>query len=238
MRSVVLIPSRLDSSRLPGKALLEIGGIPMIVRVMTQASMCANVEDVYVCTDSVEIADVIRRHDGKVVMTSSNHMNGTTRIAEAKSSLPHYDFYIDVQGDEPFINPEHISAVIGCYESSEADIILPLLPFTESSPSNVKVVKDLCGRVLYMSRAEIPFQYGAKSLFNKHLSIIGFNPDALDSYANFPASPLELIEGIELLRALEHGMHIQTIELSGDSFSIDTAQDYNRAQKRVSAPEN
>jgi 3-deoxy-manno-octulosonate cytidylyltransferase (CMP-KDO synthetase) len=233
MRSVVLIPSRLNSNRLPGKALLKIGDIPMVVRVMLQASKCSDVADVYVCTDSNEIAESVFLFGGKVIMTSSKHENGTTRIAEAKSKLPDYDLYIDVQGDEPFIDPNHISQVIKCHKECRPDIVLPLLPFSESKPSNVKVVSDLQGRALYLSRADIPYQYKAKSLYSKHLSIISFSPCALDKFAALPASPLEAAEGIELLRAIENGMHIQTLKLSGDSFSVDTLEDYELALSRA-----
>jgi len=229
MRSVVLIPSRLNSVRLPGKALLKIGGVPMVARVMIQASKCIDVDDVYVCTDSDEIASVIKAHGGKVVMTSANHENGTTRIAEAKLKLPNYDLYIDVQGDEPFINPDHISSVINCHKRYQPDIVLPLLKTHESKPSTVKVVTDIRGRALYLSRSEIPFHFKASTPYNKHLSIVSFSPSALEKFANFPVAPLESVEGIELLRAIENGLYIHTTVLTGDSFSIDTQEDYEKA---------
>lgn len=231
MQTVVLIPSRLDSTRLPGKALLEIGGIPMVVRVMIQSSKCQDINDVYVCTDSIEIADVVVAHGGKVIMTSSNHENGTMRIAEAKLNLPSYDLYIDVQGDEPFINPHHISKVIECHKQYRPDIVLPLLQFSESKSSHVKVVADIQGRALYLSRANIPFHFKSTAAYYKHLSIISFSPAALDKFSTLPMSPLEAVEGIELLRAIENGMHVQTTILTGDSFSIDTAEDYEKALK-------
>lgn len=234
MRSVVLIPSRLDSTRLPGKALLKIGNIPMVARVMMQASKCRDIDDVFVCTDSYEIANTVKAHGGKVIMTSSQHENGTTRIAEAKLNLPNYDLYIDVQGDEPFINPDHISKVIQCHKEYQPDIVLPLLRFSESKPSNVKVVTDIRGRALYLSRSNIPFHFKSTTPYNKHLSIISFSPSALDRFAALPMSPLEAVEGIELLRAIENGMYIQTVILNGDSFSIDTKEDYKKALIRVS----
>jgi 3-deoxy-manno-octulosonate cytidylyltransferase (CMP-KDO synthetase) len=233
MRSVVLIPSRLASTRLAGKALLQIGGIPMIARVMIQAKKCPDIQDVFVCTDSLEIAEVVKKYGGQCIMTSETHQNGTTRIAEAKKLLPDYDLYIDVQGDEPFINPEHISAVIECHKQYQPDIVLPILPFHDSKPSHVKVVTDVNGRVMYLSRADIPYHFSNKCPYNKHLSIVGFSPTALDRFASLPMSPLESVEGVELLRAVENGMYIQTIALNGDSFSIDTIQDYEKALRRV-----
>jgi 3-deoxy-manno-octulosonate cytidylyltransferase (CMP-KDO synthetase) len=235
MRSVILIPSRLNSTRLPGKALLDIGGIPMVVRVMNQSSKCKDVDEVFVCTDSLEIAKVVEEHGGKCIITSSNHQNGTTRIAEAKLKLPTFDLYIDVQGDEPFINPDHIAEVIRCHKKYQPDIVLPLLPFTDSKPSNVKVVTDLTGRALYLSRADIPYQFESKTSYKKHLSIVSFSPEALDRFAALPKSILEEIEGIELLRAIENGMYIQTIQLEGNSFSVDTPQDYEKAKEKVNA---
>ena len=237
MQIVILIPSRLNSKRLPGKALLDIGGIPMVARVMLQATKCIDVDDVYVCTDNIEIADVVKSHGGKIIMTQSTHENGTTRIAEAKKYIPNYDLYIDVQGDEPFINPEHISSVIKCYLEYKPDIVLPLLPFEDSKISNVKVVTDLNGRALYLSRSDIPYNYSSKCFYNKHLSIIAFSPEALDRFASLPASPLEKIEGVELLRAIENGMYVQTTKLIGDSFSIDTPEDYELAQKTIAIKE-
>ncbi len=233
MRPVILIPSRLESTRLPNKALLPIGGIPMVVRVMQQAMQCQEIVDVFVCTDNQLIANEVERAGGKVIMTASHHINGTTRIAEAKAKLPPYDLYIDIQGDEPFINPSHISAVIACHKQYRPDIVLPLLKFSEPKPSNVKVVTDINGRVLYLSRSNIPFHYNSSPPYNKHLSIISFSPDALDRFARLPISPLEAIEGVELLRAIEHGMYIQTTILNGDSFSIDTQEDYERALRIV-----
>lgn len=233
MHSVILIPSRLESTRLPGKALLPIGNIPMIVRVMKQAQQCSDVADIFICTDNQLIADEVEKAGGKTIMTSSHHLNGTTRIAEAKTKLPPYDLYIDIQGDEPFINPSHISAVIECHKKHQPDIVLPLLHVLESKSSNVKVVTDTKGRVLYLSRADIPFHYKEKSFYKKHLSIISFSPDALDKFASLPMSPLESIEGIELLRAVENGMYIQTTLLDGDSFSIDTHEDYQKALSRI-----
>jgi 3-deoxy-manno-octulosonate cytidylyltransferase (CMP-KDO synthetase) len=233
MKTVVLIPSRLNSTRLPGKALLDIGGLPMVVRVYKQAVKCIDVNDVFVCTDSVDIAKVVQSHGGKVIMTSSNHENGTTRIAEAKSFLPKYDLYLDVQGDEPFINPDHISSVIECHIKFKPDIVLPILPITDTKASDVKVVTDINGRVLYLSRSKIPFHYNKSVEYFKHLSIISFSPDSLDRYARLTLAPLESIEGVELLRAIENGMYVQTIKLTGDSFSIDTSDDLERALKRV-----
>ena len=234
MRSVILIPSRLNSTRLPGKALLDIGGLPMVVRVFKQAEKCMDVAEVYVCTDNNDISKVVQSYGGKVIMTSSNHENGTTRIAEAKTFLPKYDLYIDVQGDEPFINPAHITEVIRCHEQYKPDIVLPVLSINETKNSDVKVVTDISGRVLYLSRSSIPFHHHRKSEYLKHLSIISFSPNAIDKYASLPMSSLESVEGVELLRAVENGMHIQTVKLVGDSFSIDTKVDYERALKRVS----
>ena len=229
MKTVVLIPSRLNSTRLPNKALLDIGGLPMVVRVMKQASKCVDVHAVFVCTDSSEIAFAVENHGGKVVMTSSSHENGTTRIAEAKEKIDEFDLYVDVQGDEPFIDPDHISEVIQCHRKYKPDIVLPLLPISESKPSHVKAVVDVYGRVMYLSRSDIPFKYKKETPYLKHLSIVSFSPEALERYAQLSMSPLETVEGVELLRAVENGMHVQSTLLDGASFSIDTPEDYEKA---------
>ena len=128
--SVVLIPSRLNSRRLPSKPLIDINGLPLIIRVAKQVSLSKKVKDFYVCTDSKEIFDVVESYNYKAILTSNNHINGTTRIAEAYEKLnKNYDYIVDVQGDEPFINPSHIDKVIEYHKNCNADIILPHLEF-------------------------------------------------------------------------------------------------------------
>ena len=232
MRAVGLIPSRLNSTRLPSKALLPIQGLPLIVHTFKRAQLAKSLEEVYVCTDSLEIAKVVLEHGGKVMMTSSEHSNGTERIAEAAKQLE-ADYFVDIQGDEPLINPDHIDATVAAHmEHPEWDILLPSMPISDPESIHiVKVVHDISMRVMFLSRSLIPKPFRHRpDFYLKHLSIISFRQNALHRFSFLKPSPLEIIEGIELLRALEHNLIIGTTLLDGNSFSVDVEEDYVRAK--------
>ena len=171
-------------------------------------------------------------------MTSKHHQNGTERICEAYKQLnKKYDFIIDIQGDEPIISPYHIDEVINFHiKNNLSDIILPVLRVKKQNNTNIiKVVCDKKNRVLYMSRANIPFEFKrTNNYMDKHLSIISFKADALINFAKHKKTKLESYEDIELLRALEIGLSIKTVKLDGDSFSVDVFEDYTRASKKMS----
>jgi len=235
MKTVGLIPSRLNSSRLPSKALLPIDGLPLVVHTLKRSQLAKSLDAVYVCTDSEEIADAVRGHGGEVIMTSSRHINGTERIAEAVRGLA-VDIAVDIQGDEPLINPEHIDAVVAEHRRHpEWDILVPSLPISEAeSPHLVKIVHDHDNRVVFMSRAVIPQPFRHRpAYYLKHLSIISFRPAALARFATLAPGPLEIAEGVELLRAIENGIPIGTMELEGDSFSVDIHEDYVRVMLQM-----
>ena len=231
-RIIGLIPSRLNSTRLPSKALLPIHGLPLIVHTLKRSQLAKSLSDVYVCTDSDEIAKAVLDHGGKVIMTSSKHTNGTDRIAEAAQQLQ-ADYFVDIQGDEPLINPDHIDEVVAEHVlNPEWDILLPSLPISHPESLHVvKVVHDVSMRVMFLSRSVIPQPFRHRpAYYLKHLSIISFLPEALRRFSTLPLGELEVIEGIELLRALEHGMVIGTTLLDGNSFSVDVEEDYARAK--------
>jgi 3-deoxy-manno-octulosonate cytidylyltransferase (CMP-KDO synthetase) len=239
MKIIGLIPCRLRSARLPSKALLLIDGLPVIVHTMKRAQLAKSLDEVFVCTDSEEIASVVRSHGGKAIMTRPEHTNGTERIAEAAQSLE-ADFFVDVQGDEPLADPKHIDQVVAEHtRRPEWDILLPSMPITHpENPHVVKIVHDCNYRVMFVSRSVIPQPFRSRpSYFLKHLSIISFKPDALQKFSSLAPSPLELSESIELLRALENGMVIGTILLEGDSFSVDVKEDYARAKELMMTDE-
>ena len=233
-KALGLIPTRLGSKRLPAKALLPINNYPLIVHVYKRALLSKSLDDVIVCCDDKKIFKVVKSYGGKAILTSKRHLNGTERIAEAYKKLKkRYDLIIDIQGDEPLINPSQIDQVIKFHiKNSKTDIILPSLKIKPTNNENiVKVVKDKKKNVLYLSRSTIPYGFKKKNLHTqKHLSIISFKPDALLHYAKFKPTNLEKIEGIELLRALEIGLKIKSPELDGDSFSIDVKEDYLKAK--------
>ena len=232
MKVVGLIPSRLRSTRLPSKALLMIDSLPIIVHTMKRAQLAKSLDDVYVCTDSEEIANVVRSHGGKSIMTRSEHTNGTERIAEAAESLD-ADLFVNVQGDEPLVDPSHIDRVIAEHaKHPEWDILVPSLPIARpEDPHIVKIVHDVNYRIIFMSRSVIPQPfYHRPSFFLKHLAFISYKPEALQKYASLKPTPLQISESVELLRALENGMVLGTILLDGDSVSVDIKEDYTRAK--------
>ena len=236
MRVLGLIPTRLGSTRLPSKPLLEINGIPLIIHTYKRAMLSKKFDDIIICCDDKKILDVAKKFKAKCVLTSKHHNNGTERITgvllKQKNS---YDLIVDIQGDEPLISPDHIDKVIDFHKKNfSADIILPTLRIKLADNQNlIKVVTDKNNNVLYLSRAKIPLEFKKKnSFYKKHLSIISFKKNALIKYSSAKKSNLEKIEDIELLRALEIGLKIKTLNLVGDSFSVDVMEDFIKAKEK------
>ena len=242
MAVIGLIPARLESARLPRKALLPIDGLPIIVHTFKRSLLADSLDEVYVCTDSEEIADVVQTHDGRVIMTSDTHTNDTERIAEAADKLTREmnylepDLIVDVQGDEPLLDPNHIDAVVAEHMRHEDwDILVPSQPFHEpETPHVVKIIHDVNYRIISMSRAVVPLPFKSKpKYYLKHLDSISFRPAALRDFASLETSNLESIEGIELMRAIENGMTLGTVVLEGNSYSINVPEDYDRAKEDI-----
>ena len=238
MKAIGLIPTRLNSTRLPQKALLPINDIPLIIHTYKRAKLSKKLDDVYICCDDEKIKLVAEKYGANVLITSKNHTNGAERINEAYKKLKKkYDFVVDIQGDEPLISPYHIDEVINFHVNNmDADIILPTLQIKPTTNTNiVKVLLNNKNEVLYLSRADIPLAYKKdkkKSL--KHLSILSFKPSALEQFSKTKKTYLESIEDIELLRALEIGLKIKSVKLTGDSFSVDVYDDYKKANLKMS----
>ena len=241
---LVLIPCRLNSRRLPGKALKMIGGIPIIHHVykntkiaLENASLKA---DLAVCTDSNEIIDYLKTQELEYYETSSIPINGTERICEAiKKYNLDYDYYIDVQGDEPFINSEILNCVTNelfKFHYSDDVIVLPhqLISFTEANrESIVKLVLNNKNNVMYMTRSLVPYKHirkeSEKILYKKHLSVIGFTSYSIKKYTDLENSYCQSIEDIELLKALENETDIVSPLSTTNTFSIDTEEDFTKA---------
>ena len=232
MRVVGVIPCRLKSARLPSKALLMIDSLPLIVHTMKRAQLAKSLDDVYVCTDSEEIANVVHSHGGKATITKSEHTNGTERIAEAAESLD-ADLFVNIHGDEPLVDPNHIEQLIAEHaKHPEWDIMVPSLPIARpEDPHIVKIVHDVNYRIIFMSRAVIPQPFNHRpGFFLKQLGVTSYKPEALQRYASLKPSPLQISESVELLGALENGMVLGTILVDGDSISVDIKEDYTRAK--------
>lgn len=240
MKIIGLIPVRLESIRLPNKAILEIGEMPMILHVAKRASMSKVLDRLVVCTDSHIICDICINNQIEVVLTKSKHKNGTERISEAADilELKSDSLIIDIQGDEPLLKPYMIDNVANyLIEHRYFDIIVPFIEiFGEETHSRVKLVASE-NNVVYMSRRNLPYPYQKDTVYKKHLSIIAFKRNALSKFAKNKPTPLEEIEGIELLRAIEIGLKIGTFEEFGEIHSVDTSEDYERVQRLMARDE-
>lgn len=238
MKVIGLIPTRLNSTRLPQKALLKINNIPLVVHTYKRAKLSKKLNDVYICCDDKKIKDIAEKFGAKVIMTSKNHNNGTERINEAYKKLKKkYDFIVDIQGDEPLVSPYHIDDVVNYHiKNKKADIIVPTLEIKPTINTNIiKVIINKKNEVMYLSRADLPLSFKKnKNKVLKHLSIISFLPKSLEKFSISKKTYLESIEDIELLRALELGMKIKSIKLKGDSFSVDVYDDYKKADLKMS----
>lgn len=223
-----LIPVRLNSQRLKKKALLDIHGLPMIVHTMKRAQLSKKLDEVIVCTDSHFIYKEIIKYGGNCLMTSKKHKNGTERIAEVARKIK-ADLYVDIQGDEPLINPFHIDKLISFHlKNQEYEIVVPYIKFkSKKNDKNIVKIVSSKNKVIYFSRSYSPFFFKSKTKFlKKHLSIISFKRKSLLDFSQNKKTYLEKLESIELMRAIENNQSIGTFELKGKSFSVDVKKNY------------
>ena len=227
-----LIPSRLNSKRLKEKPLLEIDGLPIIVHSYKRSKLSKRLDDVIVCTDHKKIIDVVEKHGGKAIMTSKKHKNGTERIYEVAKKIKKAELIIDIQGDQPLIDPKAIDKTVDFHKKNKHfDIVLGSMPINEG-PENTSLVKNIFSgkRIIYFSREQTPYNYyNQKITYYKNLSIISFKPEALKKFHNSKMGTLEKIENIELMRALELGMKIGTFVIKGSDFAVDVKTDLFKA---------
>ena len=233
MKAVILIPARLDSSRLDRKMLADLDGEPLIVRTWRQALKSSLAERVVVATDSVEIAAVLERYGAEVVMTSPTASCGTERIAEAARHIE-ADVFLNLQGDEPLISPENIDLALEPFFSDTppdcSTLVLPLQPDDRvqiEDPHQVKVVMDVEGFALYFSRSPIPFRRNKvpSTTFYRHIGLYAFSADVLQKFAALPSSMLEEAESLEQLRLLENGFRIKCVRTLVDNPGVNTLED-------------
>lgn len=237
-----IIPARYGSARLPGKPLVDIGGISMIERVYRQAKKSKRLAEVVVATDDTRIEAEVKSFGGKVVMTSDKHRSGTDRCVEALQNIPGtWDIAINIQGDEPFIFPEQIDQLIPCFDDRKTSIatLIKKIGLTEEiyNPNVVKVIIGKKQEALYFSRAPVPFnRTGGEDLmipasYYKHIGIYGYRVDTLYKLAALPPGLLELTESLEQLRWLEQGYRIMTAATTYENTAIDTPEDLERIIK-------
>ena len=227
-----LIPSRLNSKRLKEKPLIKIDGLPIIIHSLKRSKLSKRLDDVIVCTDHKKIIDVVNEHGGKAVMTSKKHKNGTERIYEVAKKIKSAELIIDIQGDQPLIDPKAIDKTVDFHKKNKQfDIVLGSMPIDEG-PENKSLVKNIFSgnKIIYFSREKTPYNYNKKKIrYYKNLSIISFKPEALKRFYKSNMTKLEKIEGIELMRALELGLNIGTFIIKGSDFAVDVKIDLFKA---------
>ena len=224
---IAILPARLESSRLPRKALKDICGLPMIVHVFKRCLLSKKLDEVYVATDSFEIKEVVEKYGGKVIMTSSKHETGTDRIAEAALELD-AEIIVNIQGDEALVNPKYIDRVTNeLIENPDINVGILVNSFSKKdSPSDIKVVLNKNNDVMYLSRSDIPSgsrQNNPPMLKAYH--IVPFRKKFLLEYAQMDRGSLEKIEFNEYVRILENGERIRAVYVESDAVSVDTIED-------------
>lgn len=243
MKTIAIIPARYASTRFPGKPLAILGGKPVIQRVYEQVTTV--LDEAYVATDDERIYNKVQEFGGRVVMTSPNHKSGTDRIEEAVQKIgTDADIIINVQGDEPFIHPSQIEALIKCFDDPTTQIATLGKPFDNDAdislldnPNSPKIVVDNNSFALYFSRSVIPFirgvehnQWLGKYPFLKHLGIYAYRTQVLHEITRLPQSSLELAESLEQLRWLQNGYRIRVGTTNIETVGIDTREDLQRAE--------
>ncbi|HVF23956.1 MAG TPA: 3-deoxy-manno-octulosonate cytidylyltransferase, partial [Pyrinomonadaceae bacterium] len=257
-----IIPARYGSTRLPGKALIEIAGKPMVCWVAERALAARNVDRVIVATDSEQIVDAVRARGIEAMLTSTEHASGTDRVAEVAAALPDAEIIVNVQGDEPMISPQTIEKAVAVMAaeirkpSAGAGIVTTWEPIESVAdlldPDLVKVVVDADDNAVYFSRSPIPYprdavkRHGSPDialaaepellkLFRKHTGLYVYRREVLLEFTRWPQTELEKIEALEQLRALAHGVKIKVIEACSTSIGVDTWVDLQKVEAELSA---
>ena len=239
MKTIGIIPSRYASTRFPGKPLVQIAGKSMIRRVYEQATKSKSLDEVVVATDDLRIVEEVKSFGGNYVLTDSKHQSGTDRCAEVITKLPHFDTIINIQGDEPFIDPEQIDLLAGCFKDGGvqlATLIKGISSEEELFNTNIpKVVLNAFEEAIYFSRQTIPYlrntaqkDWLGAHQFYKHIGIYGYSSEALLEITKLPPSILELAENLEQLRWLENGYKIKTKITTLETLAIDTPDDLKK----------
>lgn len=254
--TVAIVPARLASTRLPGKALIEIAGKPMVCWVAEKASAAHNVDRVIVATDSQQIVDAVRSHNIDAVLTDPDHTSGTDRVAEVAATIPDAEIIVNVQGDEPLISPATIERAVAAMaaeisKANGASIVTTWEPIESlddlMDPDLVKVVLDDDDNAVYFSRSPIPYPRDAVKrhgsleaalenepdllkLFRKHTGLYVYRRDVLLAFTKWRQSDLEKTEALEQLRALAHGVKFKVVEACTASTGVDTMDDLERVR--------
>lgn len=260
--TVAIVPARLASTRLPGKALIEIAGKPMVCWVAERARAARNVNRVVVATDSPQIVEAVQACGVEAVLTSPDHTSGTDRVAEVARNLPEAEIVVNVQGDEPMISPATIERAVDTMalelaKTNGAGIVTTWESIESASdlfnPDLVKVVLDDDENAIYFSRSPVPYprdavkRHGSSDaalanepellkLFRKHTGLYVYRRDVLLEFTTWPPAQLEQVEALEQLRALAHGVKIKVVEACAASTGVDTVEDLERVRALLASP--
>ncbi|MGA1111906.1 MAG: 3-deoxy-manno-octulosonate cytidylyltransferase [Ilumatobacteraceae bacterium] len=247
MKFVVAVPARLESTRLPRKVLADIGGRPMLQRVLDEAGRARSIAEVVLCTDSTEVADHAHDWGYRVLMTSPACTSGSERIASVVDELQG-DVIINVQGDQPFVDPDIVESMCTVFRDRNPTpaVVTPVYPLPPEKLANPDVVKVVIGardQALYFSRAQVPYVRGVEPdqwqhhrVHWGHVGMYGYRADVLRGWPNLAPSPLENAEKLEQLRLLENGITIDTYEIvahARNTLSVDSPTDLERARSLV-----
>lgn len=245
LQATVAIPARLGSTRLPGKVLLDLAGKPVVRHVWEKVRQMKRAGRVVLLADTKAVADAARAFGAEVVMTSPACRSGTERLASVLGQLPG-EFFLNVQGDEPFIDVDLLDALVERYAETRCALVTAVAKITDatklSNPNVVKVVRAGDGRAIYFSRSPIPHLRGVpveKWLENgvwwSHIGVYGYARSTLEVYPAMPVSALETVESLEQLRFVDKGLSFQTVETNYHPVSIDTAEDLENARALFAA---
>jgi len=238
MKTIGVIPARYKSTRLEGKPLVDIHGKPMIQHVYEAAQKARTLDRVIVAADDERVSQAVQRFGGAFMMTNSGHPSGTDRVAEVAAAFD-AAIIVNVQGDEPLMDPgmidECVAALQDNAEVGMSTVIKNIGEADYQNPAVVKAVRDIRGRALYFSRSLIPFPRHRTKDFEvfEHIGLYAYTRDCLIRFSQLAPTPLEIIEGLEQLRALENGIAIQTVETrcQGELVSVDTPEDLRRVRE-------
>jgi 3-deoxy-manno-octulosonate cytidylyltransferase (CMP-KDO synthetase) len=247
MRILGIIPARYASTRFPGKPLIDIDGKTMIQRVYEQAKLSGKLSGVVVATDDERILNHITSFGGRAVLTSDKHQSGTDRCAEVAEAFPDFDIFINIQGDEPFIDPKQIDLLCSCFENNTTELATLVKEIQTSeeliNPNSPKVILNKNAEAIYFCRTAIPFLRNTDSsewinahTFYKHIGIYGYRKDALKAITQLEVSTLEKAEALEQLRWIENGYKIKVAITDIETQAIDTPEDLDKILSTIQNP--
>lgn len=243
VKATVAIPARLGSTRLPGKILLDLGGKPVVQHVWERVQRMKTAERVVILADTEQVRAAATAFGAEVIMTSPECRSGTERLSSVLSQLPG-EFFLNVQGDEPFVDTAMLDALVERWAETRCELVTAVAKITETAkllnPNVVKVVRGSDGRAIYFSRSPVPFLRGVpaeewlasgKNTWWSHIGVYGYARAVLEAHPTMPRTVLETVESLEQLRFIDRGMSFQTVETDYHPVSIDTAEDIENARK-------